>query len=317
MTPEQEASVSAGGNPFTTGGDLLEMGKGAVPFSDKIFGAPKDDNAKNYRLIGDVASDAAAVVAPGAKAAMKLGERAAPFVSRVLPGATKKATEAISEVAAPTGKFDPMGSEILSKTVGGEYSKLYDARASLLGRAAHVADENDRRRAFRDVYQAPEFQTLRDFEGSALGKKLTATTGKYTEITKADPAKIPHMVFDTPQSVRDFRDLLGGDQTHVEQFARRYAAESMNKILPAKTTEITMKSQAAKASEAVNKWIRDPKQEWLDEVPETKKAVTQFAQGLDETASAQAKLRYGVAGLGGAGLLGEGWHWLKSLSGGL
>lgn len=248
--------------------------------------------------------------------ASRIGQAAKETISPVLPGATRRAEEALAKIAVPTGKFDPLGQQILKETVGGEYSTLYDQRASLLGRAAHIADEDERRKAFREIYQSPDFAALRKFEQTPLGKKLTATTGRYSEVVKADPAKIPDMVFDTPQSVRDFRQLLGGDQTRVEEFARRYAAEAINKRLPEKGFEFRLfQSQASQASRAVDAWLKDPKQEWLDEVPETKAAAEQFAQGLRDAAKAQQIFRFGVLGLGAGTLFEEGfhpWSWLRS-----
>ena len=160
-----------------------------------------------------------------------------------------------------------------------------------------------------------------DFEQSPLGKKLTATTGRYSEVIKADPAKIPHMVFDTPQSVRDFRMLLSGDQKKVEDYARQYAAESIHAIMPERSIEVNpFKSQSGKMAEAVNAWLKSPQQEWLNEVPQTKAAVQNFAQGLTDTAKAQAKLKLGIFGLATGGLFEAGfhpWSWLKGLAGGL
>ena len=241
------------------------------------------------------------------------------FISRISPGATRRAEQGITNIATPTGKLDPLGNQILQDTVGGEYATLYDKRASMLGRAAHISDENERRTAFREIYQSPDFKALRDFENTPLGKKLTATTGRYSEVTKADPSKIPDMVFDTPQSVRDFRQLLKGNQAQVEQYAKRYAAESLHNVMPERSLDPNpFHSQAARLSEAVDKWMKSPKQEWLNETPETKKAIEQFAQGLRDTAKAQQAFRYGVTGLGAGALFEEGfhpWSWLRSVLG--
>ena len=269
---------------------------------------------------GDIAeAGAARVLAPVGKALAPAWD--AVSHSRIAPGATTRATGALKKIAAPTGKLDPLGQDILAATTGGDYATLYDERASLLGRAAHIVDEDQRRKAFRDIYQSSLFKTLRDFEQSPLGKKLTATTGRYSEVIKADPAKIPHMVFDTPQSVRDFRMLLGGDQKKVEDYARQYAAESIHAVLPERSIEVNpFKSQSGRMAEAVNAWLKSPQQEWLNEVPQTKAAVENFAQGLTDTAKAQAKLRLGVFGLGTGALFEEGfhpWSWVKGLAGGM
>jgi hypothetical protein len=243
-------------------------------------------------------------------------------VGRILPGASAKAESAIKNIGTPTGKFDPLGSDILQGTVGKEYGPLYDQRASALSRAAHISDEAERTKSFRNIYNDAKYAKLREFENTPLGKKLTATTGRFSEITRADPAKVPNMVFDTPQSVRDFRQLVNGDQTQVEQYARQYAVESINKIIPNKSLEANPFGMGTigKAAEAVEKWMKSPQQEWLSEVPETKKSVEQFEEGLRDTAKAQRALRIGAFGLAGFGLFEEGFHpwgWVKSFVGGM
>ena len=79
--------------------------------------------------------------------------------------------------------------------------------------------------------------------------------------------------------------------------------------LPERSIEVNpFKSQSGRMAEAVNAWLKSPQQEWLNEVPQTKAAVQNFAQGLTDTAKAQAKLKLGIFGLATGGLFEEGFH---------
>lgn len=320
-----------------TPGDMEKFGLGLVPGGDKetrvlptteevekkIFGeAPAGERETSMRHSGEVIGG----LLPGTGPLISAGRKAptaARFAERILPGATERATGAISKIAEPIGRFDPLGQDIIKDTVGGEYARLYDTRAKLLGTAAHITDEAERTKAFRKIYQSDEFAPLRKFEQTPLGKKLTQTTGKYSEVVKADPAKIPDAVFDTPQSVRDFRNLLGGDQGKVDQYARRYAVESLNKVMDAARRQRDLnplRSRASIISDRVDAWLADKNQEWLNETPETKKALEDFATGLRDTAKAQDRFRKGVGALGVTGLFESGmhpWSWINRLIGNL
>jgi hypothetical protein len=288
--------------------------------TNKMFGAPRDDDEAAARGLGDfvgsmatpgIVKKAADVMAPLFNGSMQKGigelgdtikgavsgqsDVAKPgIVQSIKPGATAEATGKVSTIGplvADTNEGGTLGQRMMGE-LRPNYEQLWDARKAALEDAAPSSgyngatpsEQSSMNAARSQIYNSPQYEDLRAFEQNPLGKAISGDTSRWSDVPKLDPQDLPPKAFKSPDSVKNLRTLLGGDQDKVESYASEHAAQELNPMTNAGQNIST-------AANAANKWMIN-NWAWLNEVPETKAAVQNYVQGLQYVAKVQNFARH-------------------------
>lgn len=292
-----------------------ELGQNYKTETDTINAVPHPLSSQDPRAVAlrDRLSKAAMGVAAPAEAlgaAAKGVAAPASVVGRVLPGATRRAEEKISDLGPSLDK-DEIGKQVLT-SLRPNYDALHATRGAELARVAQMEDGPARTAAFRKVYNDPKYAELKKFEESPLGQKVIADTTKYSNAPKINPKSFLNQAFKSPQDVRDLKELFNGDQVAVESVARRYVSSELKEILdvakaPAATEANPLKSEAGSVATNLIRW-RAQNSDWLKLVPETEKAVNTFIDNVFAVAKTQKQFKYAASAAAALGLTEAGFH---------
>lgn len=316
------AEIPEGPNWKEAQATLVQLEKDGVPETDPRYQQALKERGLGLARLTTGGYQFAAPRGLSQNIATEAAPKAASVISRLLPGATKRAEQAITKIA-PSFDKDKIGQSVLA-ALRPNYDALYATRSRELAKVGLMEEGPQKTAAFRKVYQDAKYADLREFEDSPLGKKVIATTSRYSDVPKINPKSFMDQAFRSPQDVRDLKQLFKGNQQAVEQTAAQYASSELKGILEnAKATSVTeanpLKSEAGNVATALTRW-RVQNSDWLKEVPATKQVVDDFVDNMVAVAKTQKNFKIAtVAGMT-LGLFEEGYHpfsWVGRLMGGV